>query len=233
MCLMAACVASVFTSMSTLMHACSRPGTAISCLQSSGTLVQPSALAAAAGNSALRSSVVVKKTAAMSTDCTRLASTIATSRRSDAEMIAAEELAAAVMAPRIPRTAMSGLHSVSLGRSLFGCFVQRAQLGGRQATSFARRQIPKGDRAVRETLESDDADAELRAGAADLAIVAADERHLELCGAIRALTHAFGSQRVDGRLTWRGVDGDAVAARYFKGRMGEPTAEVAVRRAEQ
>src|SRR5712692_9908914 len=81
-------------------------GTAISWAQSSGTSPQPKRRAAAAGNSAVRSGVVVNHAAAMSPGCTAFSRVICASNSVVASTIAVSLSSSVVVAPRIPRTAI-------------------------------------------------------------------------------------------------------------------------------
>src|SRR2546425_12662446 len=81
-------------------------GTAISWPQSRGTSPHPKRLAAAAGNSAVRSGVVVNQTAAMSPVESAVSRAGSASRSLVASTIAASLSPSVVVAPRIPRTAI-------------------------------------------------------------------------------------------------------------------------------
>src|SRR2546425_8840107 len=81
-------------------------GTAISWPQSRGTSPHPKRRAAAAGNSAVRSGVVVNQTAAMSPALSAFSRAICASSSVVASTIAVSLSSSVVVAPRIPRTAI-------------------------------------------------------------------------------------------------------------------------------
>src|SRR5439155_2449000 len=81
-------------------------GTAISWPQSRGTFPHPKRRAAAAGNSAVRSGVVVNQTAAMSPAVSAFSRASCASSSVVASTIAVSLSSSVVVAPRIPRTAI-------------------------------------------------------------------------------------------------------------------------------
>src|SRR5207302_2303452 len=81
-------------------------GTPISWAHIKGTSPQPSCRAAAAGNSDVRSGVVVNQAAAMSSGWIVFSCAIRASNSVVAWMIAASLSSSVVVAPRIPRTAI-------------------------------------------------------------------------------------------------------------------------------
>src|SRR4030081_2674972 len=81
-------------------------GTAISWAHIRGTSSQPNRLAAAAGNSAVRSGVVVNHAAAISPGCSAFSRAICASNSVVASKIATSLSSSVVVAPRMPRTAI-------------------------------------------------------------------------------------------------------------------------------
>ncbi len=96
----------------------SPPGTGISAAHSKGTLLHPRSRAAWAGKAASRSGVMVKMALAMSSTVKRLASCKLTSSSLVASRISAAPLAAAVVAPRIPRSCNGKKHPLRSVRAL-------------------------------------------------------------------------------------------------------------------
>ena len=94
---------SVLTRSMTRMTRCMALGTFISWAHRRATYCHPSCRAAAAGNSAFRSCVVVKYAAAMSSTSTSFDSTIAVSNSTVASSMACWVLSSAIVAPRMPR----------------------------------------------------------------------------------------------------------------------------------
>src|SRR5690606_30785480 len=82
------------------------PGTAISCVHISAVSNHPSSRAATAGNSALRSGVVLKIALAISSTRRSLAATICSSSSLVASRIAVRVFASGVVGPRMPRQQM-------------------------------------------------------------------------------------------------------------------------------
>src|ERR1700726_1393387 len=81
-------------------------GTAISWAHRSGTSPQPNRRAAAAGNSEVRSGVVVNQAAAISSGSSAFSRAICPSNSVVASTIAASLSSSVVVAPRLPRTAI-------------------------------------------------------------------------------------------------------------------------------
>src|SRR5690242_3840109 len=224
-------------------HLSSRPGTDISWPQSSGTSFQPSSRAAAAGNSAVRSGFVVKKIALMSSTCTELRSTI--SRRSwiVAPTIASRSFADAVMAPRMPRTAMvwavsfcgrqvrpfSDSASFQTGAKPF----ERHALGVRRFARRARFQACKRHRTKADPLEIDDAQTAVRAHAAHLPVAAFVQRHRERMRPIGVRADITCAERGFRPLGHRAARPDAIYFFDAERGMREHARELAVGRAEE